>query len=73
MAIHKHNISYYSFAVKVTISWGSIPASSDTVESEGQADEAVLNTVHRKKNPKKIPVNNIKGLCHEMDIFKGLK
>jgi hypothetical protein len=32
---------------------GSIPASSDTVESEGAADKAVLNTVHKKnlKNP----------------------
>ncbi len=28
---------------------GSIPASSDTVESEGAADEAVLNIVHKKK------------------------
>jgi hypothetical protein len=28
---------------------GSIPASSNTVESEGVADEAVLNTVNRKK------------------------
>jgi hypothetical protein len=34
---------------------GSIPASSDTVESEGAADEAVLNTVHRKKI-QKIPL-----------------
>jgi hypothetical protein len=31
---------------------GSISASSDTVEFEGAADEAVLNTVHREKNPK---------------------
>ncbi len=32
---------------------GSIPASSDTVVSEGrQTDEAVLNTVHRKKSKK---------------------
>ncbi len=39
-------------------SLGSIPASSDTVEPEGPADEAVLNTVHRKKeNTKKSPVN----------------
>jgi hypothetical protein len=28
---------------------GSIPASSDTVESEGAADTAVLNFVHKKK------------------------
>jgi hypothetical protein len=29
---------------------GSIPASSDTVESEGrQGDEAVLNIVHKKR------------------------
>jgi len=32
----------------------SIPASSDTVESEGAADEAVLNNGHKKeKNSKK--------------------
>jgi hypothetical protein len=31
---------------------GSIPASSDTVESEGAADAAVLNTVQRKKSKK---------------------
>jgi hypothetical protein len=35
--------------VKVATVLGSIPASSDTVESEGAADEAVLNTVHRRK------------------------
>jgi hypothetical protein len=34
---------------------GSIPASSDTVESEGAADETVLNKV-QKKTPK-IPLN----------------
>jgi hypothetical protein len=28
---------------------GSIPTSSYTVESDGAADEAVLNTVHRRK------------------------
>ncbi len=28
---------------------GSIPASSDTMESEGMADEAVLNTLIKKK------------------------
>jgi hypothetical protein len=27
---------------------GSIPASADTAESEGAADEAVLNKVHKK-------------------------
>jgi hypothetical protein len=32
---------------------GSIPASSDTVESEGH--EAVLNIVHKKKKSKKFP------------------
>ncbi len=32
---------------------GSILASSDTVESEGAADETELNTVHKK--PKKPP------------------
>jgi hypothetical protein len=32
-----------------------ISASSDKVKSEGAADEAVLNTVH-KKNPKNSPV-----------------
>jgi hypothetical protein len=35
---------------------GSIPASSDTVESDGRY-EAVLNNVHAYKNPKKSPVN----------------
>ncbi len=35
----------------------SIPASSDTVESEGRPDEAVLNIVHKKKKKaKKSPV-----------------
>ena len=33
---------------KVAKVLGSIPASSDTVESEGAADEAVLNNVHKK-------------------------
>jgi hypothetical protein len=33
---------------KVATDLGSIPASSDTVESEGAADEAVLNNVHKK-------------------------
>jgi hypothetical protein len=31
-----------------TVLDGSIPAFSDTVESEGAADEAVLNKVHKK-------------------------
>jgi hypothetical protein len=35
---------------------GSIPAFSDTVESEWAADEAVLNIEHRKKNPKNSPL-----------------
>jgi hypothetical protein len=34
---------------KVVIVLGSIPASSDTVESEGAADEAVLNKVLSKR------------------------
>jgi hypothetical protein len=35
---------------------GSIPASpSDTVKSEGAADEAVLNELQREKKPKKFP------------------
>ncbi len=29
---------------------GSIPSSSDTVESEGAADEAVLNIVHKDRS-----------------------
>jgi hypothetical protein len=37
---------------KVATALGSIPEFSGTVESEGAADEAVLNNVH-KKNPKK--------------------
>jgi hypothetical protein len=32
---------------------GSIPASFDTVESEGAAYEAVLNIVHEKKKSNK--------------------
>ncbi len=36
---------------------GSIPASSDTVGSEGRADEALLNIVHKKRKKfKKIPL-----------------
>ena len=34
---------------------GSIPASSDTVESEGDADEAVFNIVHKKRKNQKNP------------------
>jgi hypothetical protein len=33
---------------EVAIVPGSIPASSDTVESEGAADEAVLNKVQKR-------------------------
>ncbi len=33
---------------KVATVLGSIPESSDTVESEGAADEALLNKVHAK-------------------------
>jgi hypothetical protein len=36
---------------------GSIPASSDTVESEGAAAEEVLNNVHKKIKKKILPVN----------------
>jgi hypothetical protein len=37
---------------------GSILKSSDTMESEGlHADEAVLNNVHIKKNPQKVPLS----------------
>jgi hypothetical protein len=41
---------------------GFIPASTDTVESEGRqpADEAVLNIVHEKKKSKKILLREIK-------------
>ncbi len=41
---------------KVATALGLIPASSDAVESEGAADEAVLNTELREKNPKNPPV-----------------
>jgi hypothetical protein len=37
---------------------GSIPAPSDTVESEGRADVAVLNIVQEKKKSKKAPLKN---------------
>jgi hypothetical protein len=40
---------------EVAIVLGSISASSDTVESKGAADEAVLNIVYRKKS-KSLPV-----------------
>ncbi len=38
---------------------GSIPASSDTVESEGAADEAVSNKVHKFKKSKKSCANSV--------------
>ncbi len=37
---------------------GSIPASCDTVESEGRSDEAVLNKIH-KKIQKNTPVKRV--------------
>jgi hypothetical protein len=41
---------------KVATVQGSIPVSSDRVESEVAADEAVLNNIHKKKkNPIKYP------------------
>ncbi len=43
----------------VAIVLGSIPASSDTVESKGR-HEAVLNIVHKKKNLKKYPFSQKK-------------
>jgi hypothetical protein len=49
--------------VEVATVLGSIPASSDTVESEGAADEAVLNTVHKEKNPKNLPVFDFVHAC----------
>jgi hypothetical protein len=46
----------------VTTVLGFIPASIDTVESEGRqpADEAVLNIVHKKKKSEKILLREIK-------------
>jgi hypothetical protein len=41
---------------KVATVLGSIPASSDTVESDGAADEAELNNVHKNKKSKKPPL-----------------
>ncbi len=38
---------------KVEAVLGSIPAPSDTVESAGAADEAMLNNVHKKEKSKK--------------------
>jgi hypothetical protein len=40
---------------KVATFLGSIPASSDTVESGGAADEAAWNNVHEKKKIQKYP------------------
>jgi hypothetical protein len=37
---------------------GSIPAFSDTMESEGAADKAVLTNEHKKKKSKKSPFNS---------------
>jgi hypothetical protein len=39
--------------LKVATVLDAIQASSDTVESEGAADEAVLNNVHKKKKIQK--------------------
>ncbi len=49
---------FFSSFFKVTVSMGSIPALSDAVESEGAADEAVLNNVHKKSKNPKIPLWN---------------
>jgi hypothetical protein len=41
---------------EIAIVLGSIPASSDTVESKRATDDAALNTVHREKKIPKIPL-----------------
>jgi len=43
-----HNMSDSQCRTIVAVVLGSIPAYSDTVESEGAADETLLNTVHKK-------------------------
>jgi hypothetical protein len=47
-------------SVKVATVLSSIPASYDTVKSEGAADKAVLKNVHKKikKIPKNPPLKN---------------
>ncbi len=55
-------------ASQVATVQGSIPASSDIWESEGAADEAVLNNVH--KNIQKIPRSFKKNtLCTFSSLF----
>jgi hypothetical protein len=43
-------LEHLAVNAKVATVLGLIPASSDTKESEGAADEAVLNNIHYKKN-----------------------
>jgi hypothetical protein len=42
---------------------GSMPAASDTVESEGAADEEVLNNVHKKSPYLTITIKSIISLA----------
>jgi hypothetical protein len=44
---------------------GSIPASADTMESEGRQNETVLNKVH-KKNP---PVKKLSGSGSKVNLI----
>jgi hypothetical protein len=46
--LHSTVVERLAFNVKVATVLGSIPASSDTVESEGQMKQ-MLNNVHKKK------------------------
>jgi hypothetical protein len=49
---------------------GSIPASSDTVESEGAADEAVLNKVLKKREN---PYDKFLQLCGYILLLNHLR
>jgi hypothetical protein len=62
-----------SRAVVATVlgSKSSIAASSDTVVSEGAADEAVLNIVHKINNIKNNPFNKLIGLYIWVSGTKG--
>ncbi len=66
-----------SVNAKVATVLGSIPASSEIGESEGAADEAVLNNVHNKEKSKRSPCKKaiLFGLADTfcMDVLNGRK
>ncbi len=51
----QHSIIVMTANAVATTVLGSIPASSDTLESEGGPDEAVLSIVNKKKKSRKNP------------------